>query len=103
MGQRRICGKIDIIMIAGLFKKVEQILARDVFEKEKNEGWGFQRAMQRDNVGMHRNGLVNGRLMGEGIAQKNFRVQKGGDITDTLPPEAVRRVLPHRDWLWKEA
>jgi hypothetical protein len=62
MGQRRICGEIDIVMIAGLFKKVEQILARDVFEKEKNEGWGFQCAMQRDNVVMHRNGLVNGRL-----------------------------------------
>jgi len=38
MGQRRICGKIDIIMIASLFKKVEQILAGNVFEKEKKIG-----------------------------------------------------------------
>jgi hypothetical protein len=35
MGQRRICGMIDIIMIASLFKKVEQILTGYVFEKEK--------------------------------------------------------------------
>ncbi len=35
-------------------------MAGDVFEKEKNEGWGFQCAMQHDNVGMHRNGLVSG-------------------------------------------
>ena len=37
MGQRRICGKIDIVMIASLFKKIEQILTRDVFEKEQEE------------------------------------------------------------------
>jgi hypothetical protein len=45
-------------MIAGLFKN---ILVGDVFEKEKNEGWGFPCAMERDNVGMHRNGLGSGR------------------------------------------
>ena len=38
MGQRRICGKIDIVMIASLFKKIEQILTGNVFEKEKEEG-----------------------------------------------------------------
>jgi hypothetical protein len=41
MGQRRICGKIDIVMIASLFKKIEQILTGNVFEKEKEEGRGF--------------------------------------------------------------
>ena len=86
MRQRRICGKIDIVMIASLLKKVEQILAGNVFEKEKEECRGLQRAMQRDNVGMHRNGLVDGRLLGEGNDTKNFRAQKGRDITDTLPP-----------------
>jgi hypothetical protein len=78
MGQRRICSQIDIIMIVGLFKKVEQILARDIFKKEKNKGWGFQCAMQCDNVGMHRNGLVNGHLLrGERITQKKFQSTKG--------------------------
>jgi hypothetical protein len=38
MGQRRICGMIDIIMIASLFKKVEQILTGNVFENEEKEG-----------------------------------------------------------------
>jgi hypothetical protein len=35
---------------------------------------------------MHRNGLVDGRLLGEGNGTKKFRAQKGRDITDTLPP-----------------
>jgi hypothetical protein len=34
MGQHRICGRI---MITGLFKTVEQILAGKVFEKERKE------------------------------------------------------------------
>jgi hypothetical protein len=62
MGQRRICGKIDIIVIASLFQKVEQILTGYVFEKKEKKVRGLQRAMQRDNVGMHRHGLVDGRL-----------------------------------------
>ena len=41
MGQHRICGKINIVMIASLFKKIEQILTGNVFEKEKEEGRGF--------------------------------------------------------------
>jgi hypothetical protein len=75
MGQRRICGMIDIIMIASLFKKVEQILTGNVFEKEKKESRGFQRAMQRDNVGMNRNGLVDGRLLENGT-EKKMRARK---------------------------
>lgn len=76
MRQRRICGKIDIIMIASLFKKVEQILTGNIFEKEKEEGGSFQRAMQRDNVGVHRNGLVDGSLLGEGSGTKKFQGTK---------------------------
>ncbi len=76
MGQHGICGKIDIVMIASLFKKVEEILTGNVFEKEKKEGWSFQRAMQRDNVGMHRNRLVDGRLsVGGGMTRKIFRAR----------------------------
>ncbi len=86
MHQRRICGKIGIIMAASPFKKVEQILTGNVFEKEKEEGRSFQRAVQRGNVGMHRNGLVDGRLLGEENGTNNFRGQKGRGITDTLPP-----------------
>ena len=40
-------------MIAGLLQKVEQILTGNKFEKEVCRG--FQRAIQRDNVGVHRN------------------------------------------------
>jgi hypothetical protein len=102
MGQRRICGKIDIIVIASLFQKVEQILTGYVFEKKEKKVRGLQRAMQRDNVGMHRHGLVDGRLLGgkgNSTKLKNFRARKGQEITETLPLSAVR-VLPHQDRLW---
>jgi hypothetical protein len=62
VSQRRICGRIDVVMIASLFQKVEEILTGNEFEKEKEKGRRFQRAVQRDNVGMHRNGLVDGGL-----------------------------------------
>ena len=86
MGQRRICGKIDIVMIASLFKKIEQILTWNVFENEQEECRRFQRAMQRDNVRMLRNRLVDGCLLEEMANGENFRARKGGDITNTLPP-----------------
>ena len=86
MGQRRICGKIDIVMIASLFKKIEQILTGNVFEKEKEEGRGFQRAMQRDNVRMRRNRLVDGCLLGVKGNGEIFRARKRSDIANTLPP-----------------
>jgi len=49
-------------MIAGLFQKVKEILTGNKFEKEDEEGRGFQRAVQRHDVVMCRKGLVDGCL-----------------------------------------
>jgi len=45
-------GGFDIIMVAGLFQKVKEVLAGDVFEKEEQEGGGLKGTMKSDNVGM---------------------------------------------------
>jgi hypothetical protein len=45
-------GGVDVIMVTGLFQKVKEILARDVFEKEEQKGRGLKGAMKSDNVGM---------------------------------------------------
>jgi hypothetical protein len=62
MSKRGICGRIDVVMIAGLFQKVKEILTGNKFEKEDEEGRGFQRAVQRHDVVMCRKGLVDGCL-----------------------------------------
>ena len=49
-------------MIAGLLQKIKKILTRNKFEKEEKERRSFQCTIQGDNVGMGRNGLMNGRL-----------------------------------------
>lgn len=45
-------GGFDIIMVTGLFQKVKEILARDIFEKEEQKGRGLKSAMKSDNVGV---------------------------------------------------
>ena len=37
MSKRRICGRIDVVMIAGLFQKVKEILTGNEFKKEEEE------------------------------------------------------------------
>jgi len=55
MHQCQTCGKIDIIMVMSLFKKLEQILAGSIFEKEKEKGQSFQREVQCGDIGMYGN------------------------------------------------
>jgi len=45
-------GGVDIIMVTGLFQKVKEILARDVFKKEEQKSRGLKGAMKSDNVGV---------------------------------------------------
>lgn len=50
MGSRD--GGFDIIMVTGLFQKVKEILARDIFEKEEQKSRGLKSAVKSDNVGV---------------------------------------------------
>jgi hypothetical protein len=49
-------------MIAGLFQKVEQIFSRDEFEEEEQKRLCFEGAVEGDDVGVGREGLVDGNL-----------------------------------------
>jgi hypothetical protein len=55
-------GVVDIMMVTGLFQKVKEILAGDIFEKEKQEGGSLKGAMKSDNIGMQMQRLMNGNL-----------------------------------------
>jgi hypothetical protein len=55
-------GIVEFIMVARLFEKVEQILAGDVFQKQKQKGGRFKSAMESDNVGMQGQWLMYGDL-----------------------------------------
>ena len=48
MGKRGIGCGIDVGMIAGLFQKIEEVLTGNEFKQE--EGKGFRRAMQHNNI-----------------------------------------------------
>jgi hypothetical protein len=37
MGKRRIGGRIDAVMIATLFQKIEEVLTRNEFEQQNEE------------------------------------------------------------------
>ena len=53
-------------MVAGLFKEIKKIFTGDKLEKEKQKGRGLEGAMKRDDVGVSRERLVNGRLEDQG-------------------------------------
>jgi hypothetical protein len=37
MGKRRIGGRIDVVMVASLFQRIEEILTRNEFEQQEKE------------------------------------------------------------------
>ena len=53
-------------MITGLFEEIKKVFTGYKLEKKKQERGGLEGAMKRDDVGVSRERLVNGRLEDQG-------------------------------------